>query len=273
MGERTFYKTDADFRDEIGIGPREFKTAKSKLKQLKLITTTCKSIPRKTYYKLEETALLTQISNWAETHQLGGPKHTNWVGRNAPTNTENTTETNREGNKRPLPQNFEAKAKASYQATKRQLPGLPSEFFNWFESEVLARWDKYEVNPTVLKDWHELLWTKYEDKYVAAAMAQHRQQVSNNVWRPDLCKVRKIARELLQEAQRLQRKRQAAEEKGAEEKKCQQGRKYVPDWKLPENKALEAYELQQGNPFVKEMFRKHRPEIVEKVDNRKATAS
>ena len=54
-GEREFYKTDNDFRDELAMGPREFKTAKSQLKKLELVKITIKGIPAKTYYMFEET--------------------------------------------------------------------------------------------------------------------------------------------------------------------------------------------------------------------------
>ena len=88
--EREFYKTDKAFRDELAMSHKEFKTAKSKLKKLKLITTAIRGVPRKTFYRLEESALLAQISNWAERDQLNGPKGTIQKVRKVPTITDNT---------------------------------------------------------------------------------------------------------------------------------------------------------------------------------------
>ena len=44
VGEREFYKTDEKFRDELAMGPSEFKRAKSLLKKIKLISTTRKVV-------------------------------------------------------------------------------------------------------------------------------------------------------------------------------------------------------------------------------------
>ncbi|MHC4538663.1 MAG: hypothetical protein ACYS74_02630 [Planctomycetota bacterium] len=84
-GEREFYKTDNEFRDELGMGPREFKTAKSQLKKLGLVRTTVKGIPARTYYVFDETELLARIYSWAETHRLVESKSTKRKGQNAPT--------------------------------------------------------------------------------------------------------------------------------------------------------------------------------------------
>ena len=83
--EREFYKTDKEFREELAMGPREFKTAKSRLKMLKLVSTTVKGIPAQTYYRLQETQLLAQICSWVETHQLDKPKRPDCTGRNVST--------------------------------------------------------------------------------------------------------------------------------------------------------------------------------------------
>lgn len=88
--EREFDKTDSELREELAMGYQEFKNAKSKLKKLNLITITIKGVPCRSFYKLQESALLAQISSWCETHQLDGAKHTNKVVRNTPTIPDNT---------------------------------------------------------------------------------------------------------------------------------------------------------------------------------------
>ena len=90
--EKEFYKTNAEFREELGMGPREFKTAKAKLKELNLIKTTRKGVPCRTFYKLEEKVLLEKISSWFKPSQLDGSKGANRQSQNEPTTTDNTKE-------------------------------------------------------------------------------------------------------------------------------------------------------------------------------------
>ncbi|MHC4573355.1 MAG: hypothetical protein ACYS76_04375 [Planctomycetota bacterium] len=109
--EREFYKTDKDFRGEIGMGPREFKTAKSKLKKLNLVTMTRKGIPATTYYRLQVTELAAQISRWAETHQPDGSERVKCGGQYAPTIPDNTAEITSD-KKREIPQRSLSEAEA-----------------------------------------------------------------------------------------------------------------------------------------------------------------
>lgn len=52
-------------------------------------------------------------------------------------------------------------------------------------------------------------------------------------------------------------------QKEAEKKRLLSESPYVPPWRLPEEQATEEYK--RGDGFVKQMFAKHRPEIVKKV--------
>lgn len=88
--EKEFYKTDNELIDELALGVKELRNAKAKLKKLKIIGMIRKGVPCKTFYKLNETALLTQISSCAERAELVVPKGPNWLGRKGPT----TTKTN-----------------------------------------------------------------------------------------------------------------------------------------------------------------------------------
>jgi len=92
-GESEFYKTDSAFADELAMGARELRNAKAKLKKLGIISTIRKGVPCRTFYKLEESALLAQISSWAEKAKLVGPKKPNLIGRKSQTITDNTTKT------------------------------------------------------------------------------------------------------------------------------------------------------------------------------------
>ena len=89
--EREFDKTDSDLRDELAMGSKEFKNAKSKLKKTGLVKMKLKGVPRRTFYRLDKSALLEQISSWAQRDQLKDePKGTKQLGRKGPAIPDNT---------------------------------------------------------------------------------------------------------------------------------------------------------------------------------------
>lgn len=92
MGGR-FYKTNEDFRDELGLGLKEMKNAKRKLNDLGLVSTARAGVLARTFYTLNESVLSARIPSWAERAQLDGPKGINCVGRNGPTITDNNPKT------------------------------------------------------------------------------------------------------------------------------------------------------------------------------------
>lgn len=91
-----FYKTDNDFALDLAMGAKELRNAKSKLKKLGLITTKRRGVPARTFYTVEETALLAQISSWAERGKLDRPKRSNKAGRKGQTITDKTQSLHKE---------------------------------------------------------------------------------------------------------------------------------------------------------------------------------
>ena len=87
-GERDFYKTDGDFRAELGLGPREMRTAKATLQKRGFISIYLKGVPSITHYCVHISALLSKITSLSESYKLVGTNRTNKVGRNVPTITE-----------------------------------------------------------------------------------------------------------------------------------------------------------------------------------------
>ena len=95
-GKRPFYKTDEDFMSELSLGLYELKGAKEKLKNLQLITMKRRGMPAKTYYSLEETRLLEQISSCGKNHEQVVGKTHNKLGEKPTTITDNTSQTTRD---------------------------------------------------------------------------------------------------------------------------------------------------------------------------------
>lgn len=92
-GFEEFFKTDAEFCDELLIGLYELKGAKKKLKDLGLVSIVRKGIPAKTYYKLDLEVYSKLITSYGKTTQLVVGKPHNRIVENHITNTESTTET------------------------------------------------------------------------------------------------------------------------------------------------------------------------------------
>lgn len=69
-GEKEFYKSDRDFCDELAIHIKTFRRTKVDLKKLGVIDFEARGFPAKTYYRLNESALLDQISSMANMGKL-----------------------------------------------------------------------------------------------------------------------------------------------------------------------------------------------------------
>jgi hypothetical protein len=86
--QRVFWKTNADFANELGMSTWEFKTAKAMLVKAGFITVTRRGVPATSHYKVNKSAVLAQISSWLESNQQDGGNPTNKMGEIQPTITE-----------------------------------------------------------------------------------------------------------------------------------------------------------------------------------------
>ena len=91
---------------------------------------------------------------------------------------------------------YEKRAELLYLAAKKSLTETVDslqypepEFFEWFEAEVMGRWDKYSVTKAVLVDWHDIIWKVYNPDTILTALRKFKTESSN--WSPDIGKCRK----------------------------------------------------------------------------------
>jgi len=98
MKGNEFYKTDKDWCKELSMGKYELKGAKQKLSELKIVNLKRKSIPAKTYYKLNKDYLIRLITSCGKTRQLVMGKTHNKTMEKPTTTTENTTYNNTKNN-------------------------------------------------------------------------------------------------------------------------------------------------------------------------------
>ncbi len=94
MNNKEFYKTDASFCEELGMGLYELKGAKKKLVELEIITITRKGVPAKSYYEVNINRIITLITSYGKNPQLVMGKTHNKSEEKPTTITENTTENN-----------------------------------------------------------------------------------------------------------------------------------------------------------------------------------
>ena len=87
-----FYKTDADFCEELHINIRQLRGAKKRLTDSGLVSIIRKGIPAKSYYQLNLDEYIKRITSYDKTSQLVTTKRHNLVGQNVTTITETTTE-------------------------------------------------------------------------------------------------------------------------------------------------------------------------------------
>lgn len=92
MGGREFYKSNEDLCEETGLSIDELKSAKKLLESKGFINVELKSLPRKTYYTINETVLITSLTSEWKSHQLVGGNSTDCMVEIPPTTSEITTE-------------------------------------------------------------------------------------------------------------------------------------------------------------------------------------
>jgi len=70
---------------------------------------------------------------------------------------------------------------------------LPADFLQWFEAEVLGRFDKYILSAVELRDWHERFFMICDVEIAVEAICRHREQCPPKKWRPDFGVIKKSA--------------------------------------------------------------------------------
>jgi hypothetical protein len=102
-------------------------------------------------------------------------------------------------------------ARFAYLNSKSDCMGLGVGFFEFFETEVIGRFDKFKVTPVVLKDWAKQLCEKYGREIAAAAMSDYSAAASG--WAPKLTQVLAIAKRLCGEQRKQERDQKEAAER------------------------------------------------------------
>ena len=160
----------------------------------------------------------------------------------------------------------EISAKDKYRQAKDECQDLTREFFEWFEREVLGRWNKYGVTPADLRDWHSSLYAKYKPEIVTESLQTHRAKSTN--WAPKFAEICKLVASL--------RAKELAPLKREKERKLRsevlariESEKKQPSISLEKiHRALSPAELLQtyeNNPFEKRWIDTHYPELIEKA--------
>ncbi len=68
---------------------------------------------------------------------------------------------------------------------------FPDRFLEFFDMEVMGRWNKFEVTVVVVKDWHRQLYIKFDIEMLAGVLSDYKGR--HKGWQPNLADVVKLA--------------------------------------------------------------------------------
>ena len=152
--------------------------------------------------------------------------------------------------------------------SKVESPILDYDFFDFFESEVLGRFDKITITPAILADWHDQLFEKYGSKVTTAAISEHRS--IRKGWQPMFADVVAIAKRIGREEKKKAEGRIAAEKRAA--MKTAETRRAAeivkPPDKMSDDELKEKFRkhIDNGNKFMASRLKK---EIVKRTADKK----
>ena len=112
--------------------------------------------------------------------------------------------------------NPEERARFAWLNSKASCLGRSDDFFTFFESEVLGRFDKLKVSTVVLADWDDKLYSVYGAKIAVAAVSEHFSTTKG--WTPKLAKVLEYAKDIDLKQKKKDLDRQAAQRREEQQK-------------------------------------------------------
>lgn len=136
------------------------------------------------------------------------------------------------------------------------------EFFEWFESQVLTRWDKYCVNTTLLTDWLELIYTRFDEDVLLDGLRELQRRTKG--WQPKISEAEKICRILVANKRRAEKKKQT--QPTVFSPVCVRNG-WIERIKKAKPEAIIRYHKGTKSIFIKSMIMKNRPEVFRKQKN------
>lgn len=193
MDEDIFYKTDQDFAQELKMGFKEFRGAKKRLRELKLVEMQVRGVPARTYYTVKikkiqkELAKLPVQSSLPKMGKLVCLKRPNWNGQNRQTITKTTTEITQ----RQQHQNVVA-------LEGKKLQKLAGQYF-----------DGYKFTLTKKREWQNLL-SNYPGEALVEALKRSLEAKSNGGIKKDLVRfLGGVCRNVEQEPEQEEKRQEA----------------------------------------------------------------
>lgn len=131
---------------------------------------------------------------------------------------------------------------------------FPDEFLEFFDIEVMGRWNKFEVSVAVVRDWHCQLYLKYGVEMVAGILSDY--NAGHKGWQPKLADVVKMVNAKIK-VQRTEKKEEHPQElSGQEFRDCVM--------KMGEQEVMETFRTTYG--LRKEYIKQWRPELFGKKE-------
>jgi helix-turn-helix protein len=176
------------------------------------------------------------------------PTAKNAIGLYKEDNTDNTG-----GDNTPTPEEISNK---SYLMARGNCRGLPEPFFEFFETHVLGRWNKYEVTTAILKDWHDVVYIKNDTPDIVEAIRKHKAE--HKGWQPKWDQIVKLVRATVNEKKKNEQRKQIAKQEQVEQKSIEQMNREIAE-NDPE-KFVKMFNMDFGraqrkqNQYLQELF-------------------
>lgn len=148
----------------------------------------------------------------------------------------------------------------SYLKARENSRERPEPFFEFFETQVLGRWNKYEITTAILDDWHDVVYIKNDTPDIIEALRRHKAE--HKGWQPKWDQVVKLVRavtnEKTNEKKKNEQRKQIARQDQAEQKSAEQT--YCELAENEPEKFIEMFDTEFGqaqrrkNPDLQELF-------------------
>jgi hypothetical protein len=160
----------------------------------------------------------------------------------------------------------ETKAAIAYRKTLDSMGPIapPLSFLEFFQTQILARWDKYEVTPAILTDWDQQVFMIFGAETAARAASQH--AATSKGWKPKLAEIVKICKAIRKKDEE-DKKRQAIIER-EQQLAAGEGTQYAKNIKEAVVNTYRKFDARrlireyEQNAFAKQRIDAHCPELI-----------
>ncbi len=141
---------------------------------------------------------------------------------------------------------------------------FPDRFLEFFDMEVMGRWNKFEVTVAVVKDWHRQLYIKFDTEMLAGVLSDY--SARHKGWQPKLADVVKLASAMVRSQEAAaQRERKEPEVQEKDDKPAEPTITFQQRiMGMTDSQVIVTFST--SNPFEKALIKTYRPDVFGKKE-------